>query len=319
MFFFEKKKRTPKFVAALVFTTALFAFFFRADVADSEPLVRGCATADSMENAGRSSGTDKILRHGYHRYLQPHLTSLCFSWEKKGAALLEIGINTGKSLSMWTASMPGWFVYGMDIHKQVKEPGITVFQADQSSIGDLHKVLASISHPVPIVNDDGSHVPQHQLLAFNVFFSSLLQPGGVYFIEDIETSYWTGGSIYGYNTPFGFRNKDTPIELFKAAADVVNREFLIPSSLEGLIKSTGGCDKEEDEQRLQIESGLQQNFCHGIWPTALGLISSITFGPNLIIITKRSSNDKNYDRLWKAYKYPQMLSRDPNDLRSPEG
>lgn len=177
--------------------------------------------------------------------------------------------------------------------------------------------MQGISHPIPLINDDGSHVPEHQLLTFNVFFSDVLQPGGFYILEDIETSYWTGGSIYGYKTPFGYENKDTPIELFKAAADIVNKEFLVPKSLDLLQKSTGGCIEDENEQEKKIQSGRLKSFCHGIWPKALNLISSVTFGHNIIIIGKKSSIDQEYDRPWTSYNFPQMLSREPSDTRSP--
>jgi len=75
-----------------------------------------------------------------------------------------------------------------------------------------------------LINDDGSHIPQHQLLTFNILFP-LLEDGGVYIIEDIETSYWTKGEIYGYKTEYGYRHSDSIIEIFKTCIDNVNSQI----------------------------------------------------------------------------------------------
>ena len=315
--FTNKRQTLVPFISSVLFIV-LLSYVYWSHLASGDTLVhehRTCVSAVSMEQAGRSTGTDKVLRHGYHRYVQPYLTLLCTLWEKRGEtpALLEIGINSGKSLGMWTASMPGWYVYGMDISVRLEKPGLTVFQADQSSLDDIRKVFNSISHPVPMINDDGSHIPEHQLLTFNFFFENLLQPGGVYVLEDIETSYWTGGSLYGYKTPFGFGHAKSAVEIFKKAADIVNREFLLPTSLDVLLKETGNCNNDEGVQTTRIKTGLQKGYCHGIWPRALGLISSVTFGKNLIIITKKSASDQEYDRAWNEYPMLPWLSKDPSD------
>jgi hypothetical protein len=53
--------------------------------------------------------------------------------------------------------------------------------------------------PFSIIIDDGSHVPSHQWKTFTYLWKSLA-PGGLYIIEDVETSYWKNSShIYGYS------------------------------------------------------------------------------------------------------------------------
>jgi len=54
----------------------------------------------------------------------------------------------------------------------------------------MEDVVSKIKHPVCFINDDGSHVPEHQLFSFDYLFHELLMPGGTYIIEDVETSYW---------------------------------------------------------------------------------------------------------------------------------
>ena len=281
-----------------------------------------CALAETMKAAGTVTGTDKVLHHGYFRWYQPHLTALCAAAASGEAqpALLEIGINTGRSLGVWRATLPGWFVFGMDRGVELQQADLTVIKADQSQFSDIQRVAAHIrasQRPALLINDDGSHVPEHQLLTFNLLFTALLQPGGVYIIEDIETSYWTGGTIYGYRTPFGLLNNRSAVELLKAAADAVNAEFLLPAQLERLARATGGCVEGEAEQTARIaRSG--GSYCHGVWPDTLRAITSVQFAHNTIVVTKRSDADQPYERSWREYDWAKMLDMPPQDL-TPNG
>ena len=53
----------------------------------------------------------------------------------------------------------------------------------------------------------------------------VLEEEGVYIIEDVETSFWTKGSVYGYETRYGYKHKDSILEIFKDVVDTVNQEF----------------------------------------------------------------------------------------------
>jgi hypothetical protein len=90
---------------------------------------------------------------------------------------------------------------------------------------DLNKVKYAIKDKnLFFINDDGSHIPEHQLLTFNELFP-LLCEGCIYIIEDIETSYWTKGEIYGYQANYGYKHPNSIIEVFKDVVDSVNSEF----------------------------------------------------------------------------------------------
>jgi len=54
----------------------------------------------------------------------------------------------------------------------------------------------------------------------------LLEDGGIYIIEDIETSYWTKNGLYGYPTNYGYKHPKSIVEIFKNATDCVNKEFM---------------------------------------------------------------------------------------------
>jgi len=50
-----------------------------------------------------------------------------------------------------------------------------------------------------LVLDDGSDYPIHRFETFNILFRNLLEPVGVYIIEDVECNYWkSDAAIHGY-------------------------------------------------------------------------------------------------------------------------
>ena len=81
-----------------------------------------------------------------------------------------------------------------------------------------------------IIIDDGSHVPWHQIFTLETIFDTWLKPGGLYIIEDIETSYWDHhkASLYGYDIiNAGIGKRGSAVEKLKGIVDVLNRKFLL--------------------------------------------------------------------------------------------
>lgn len=144
-------------------------------------------------------GTDKWGVHRYTPHYEHHLGRLVHS----EFAMLEIGIGGyaferegGASLKMWKAFFPKARIVGLDIEDKsfVDEPRIVSYQGSQVD----HEVLARVDAeqgPFAVIIDDGSHNPAHIRETFGVLFP-LLSDGGVYVIEDTQTSYWPqwGGS-----------------------------------------------------------------------------------------------------------------------------
>ena len=89
-------------------------------------------------------------------------------------------------------------------------------------------------HPTHNIARTAAHTPSSQLTAFNFLFLRALKEGGTYIIEDIETSYWTKGELYGNHFSGGGlgrgSNGENIIEIFKDVADQVNSEFFSHSS-----------------------------------------------------------------------------------------
>jgi hypothetical protein len=208
-----------------------------------------------MLEVGQKYGSDKILHHEYHESFDPFLKSM---YNNTGS-ILEIGIEQGKSLHMWLELFPNAHIFGMDIGVEGGGERFTVIKGDQSKTDDLFNVKAQLQN-VFFINDDGSHIPEHQLLTFNTLFPALCE-GGVYIIEDIETSYWTKNGLYAYQTRYGYRHPNSIIEIFKEVADSVNAEYA-----------------GQRPNRVQHHTS----------------IGSVTFAKNCIIITKKTREVRPY-------------------------
>ena len=77
----------------------------------------------------------------------------------------------------------------------------TLYTGSQTDSYFLGKVLDDVGgKKFDVIIDDGSHIPWHQIFTLETMFDTFLKDGGVYIIEDMETSYWDrpGVSLYGY-------------------------------------------------------------------------------------------------------------------------
>lgn len=134
--------------------------------------------------------------------------------------MLEIGIDRGGSVKLWKEYFPKAQIFGADIGQEWNDERITVIKCDQSNLFDL-KELAQRVPKCKVIIDDGSHIPQHQMLAFCELFEKTLDFGGIYIVEDLECNYWSPtSSLYGYQ--IGHNNF---IDFLKRLADQVNAEF----------------------------------------------------------------------------------------------
>lgn len=152
---------------------------------------------NSFYYIGLRNKTDKVLHHRYDRFYEVYLNN----FREKEIALLEIGSGKNfESFNMWHEYFPQGRIFCMDIDEEKEEEWGQVFKGDQSSPSDLFKLKDRIK-TCDIIIDDGSHVPEHQINTFVYLFKNLLNPGGIYIIEDIECSFWNPESeIYGYKS-----------------------------------------------------------------------------------------------------------------------
>lgn len=151
----------------------------------------------------------------YERYLAP--------LSGHPIRFLEIGVQHGGSLQMWKRYLhPESIVCGIDINPdcaKFEAPGIRVFIGDQADAGFLQTIIDAAG-PFDFILDDGSHIPRHQIASFEYLFRKAMRPGGIYMVEDCQTSYWAS---YGG----GLRKKRSFIEYAKHRSDDVNAWFHI--------------------------------------------------------------------------------------------
>lgn len=202
---------------------------------------------------GKKYGTDKVSQHGYQFFYPRFLEPL----RDQQFTMLEIGYHEGASARMWQEYFPHARVFAMDIKTSGVFDGHEVIRGDQSKPEDLQRVAARVG-PCRVIIDDGSHHPVHQFETFNYLFSNLLEPGGVYIIEDVECNYWhPGSSIYGYRIGFF-----SAIEASTKLIDLVNAEFSGRNNNVGISTISYGQNciiitKQTAEERFHFDRGYQ--------------------------------------------------------------
>jgi len=139
-----------------------------------------------LEELGEKYGTTKRY-HDYLRHYWVHFRDIRESVRN----VLEIGVETDRSVRMWREFFPNAVIHGLDIDpgcKAYEQERIQITIGDQSHPAILNQCLRKMSGPPEIIIDDGSHRPDHQILSMNYLFPRMA-PRGIYVIED------TGGCV----------------------------------------------------------------------------------------------------------------------------
>jgi hypothetical protein len=138
----------------------------------------------------RLFGSDK-QKPGEHAYGSTY-AAVFGPFRYRAAKFLEIGLLAGDSLLAWRCYFPRATVIGADIEPKSHMSGsrTRIYTADQSAAADLDDIAAK-EGPFDIIIDDGSHLNRHQIFTFYHMFNHL-KDGGVYVIEDVQTSFWQG-------------------------------------------------------------------------------------------------------------------------------
>lgn len=157
-----------------------FAVFF------SDPIIGGADRHKEM--------------HDYLQFYEQRLQNLGMS-----ASLLEIGVNGGHSLAMWSLWFPLGMVIGVDIQTaQFSLDNFRLSQAGANISGNVKVLQFDSTSPrllrhlpkgtaFDVIIDDGSHAGEDQVATFQLLFLSKLKPGGWYMIEDVEDEF-----VYGF-------------------------------------------------------------------------------------------------------------------------
>lgn len=179
--------------------------------------------ADFFWNASNGK-SDKVGKPGFNRKAQhshqyqlvyyPYLSRLvqrkeCLDQPENKTPLrfLEIGLGcnpqrlgVGGSALAWSAlfkDIPNAELYIFEYDEgcarawEDENPGIVtkLFTGDAGLDDDLKRAMIEFGNePFDVIIDDGSHINDHQILGFKYLFKDWIKAGGLYIIEDIESS-----------------------------------------------------------------------------------------------------------------------------------
>lgn len=199
-----------------------FLFLFAILILESS-----CRTLESFSELCRRSGTDKCNVHNYqtayYRYLMPLVYKA--RENRKTVRILEIGLGLGGSVRFWTSLFADvnlelhilekdvrniWNftmgkeseIFNASLPKNVKYWIHSGSQADIDELSNVVKNIADISgiswqnlkaggHLFDVVIDDGGHLMNEQLVSL-VVLTDFLVPSGIYFLEDLFSSFDLG-------------------------------------------------------------------------------------------------------------------------------
>lgn len=180
--------------------------------------------------------------------------------------LLEIGIQNGGSLEIWSKYFPNAQVLvGCDINTDCanlvyNDPRIQLVIGDANSQSVENEIL-SHSTNFDLIIDDGSHTSSDIAKTFARYFHRLNE-GGLFVAEDLHCSYWRefeGGLYYPYSS----------MAFFKRLADVINHEHW------GIAK-----------ERRQLLQGFSEKFSIEFDEGELAGIHSIEFFNSVCVVRK---------------------------------
>lgn len=169
-------------------------------------------------------GTDKVTTHSYQHAYELYLPSL----RHKPVKMLEIGLGCGmpygpgKSLDLWDRYLthPNSSIFFIEYdevcakeweNKIKRGERIKIASGDQANVTMLNDFIRNYGSEFDFIIDDGGHTMVQQITSFQNLFLSL-KNGGLYFLEDLQTSYWEN---YGG----GYLRNDTTIEYIKSMID----------------------------------------------------------------------------------------------------
>jgi SAM-dependent methyltransferase len=131
--------------------------------------------------------TDKDTVHSYLDVYQSVLEPI----SESATRVLEVGIQQGGSIKLWSEFFPNAHVYGVDITLEKLEidlssPRITCLTTDAYD----REFVKSLGYSTfDFVIDDGPHTKE-SMMFFAEEYLKLLKPGGVLIIEDIQSPDW---------------------------------------------------------------------------------------------------------------------------------
>lgn len=193
------------------------------------------------------------------------------SYRNDAIHLLEVGVQNGGSLEIWSKYFPNaQKLVGCDINEKCRSlkydhKNIFVLIGDIASAETKANIL-QLSNKYDIIIDDGSHTSPDVIKTFLLYFEALTDDG-LYIVEDIHCSYWEefDGGLYEHMSSISF---------FKRLVDIINFQHW------GL-----------DNPRVECIRGFTDHHGIPISEEQLTSIHSVEFIDSLCVIRKCKPDD----------------------------
>lgn len=194
-----------------------------------------------LDQIGIEYNTDKSSKiHDYLNIYERYFEEL----KHKEIRLLEIGIQSGRSLRMWKKYFNKAEIYGMDIEKvDMNEEKIFTIQADQENRENMFSKM--VNGQFDIIIDDGGHTMGQQQVSLGFMFK-YLKPRGIYVIEDLHTSY-----VKQYNKTNTIKTTIYMLNKF-INEKIIDSDFITESENKFLLDNISECI---------IEKGKESEIC----------------------------------------------------------
>ena len=142
-------------------------------------------------------------------------------YRDRNIRLLEIGIQNGGSLEIWSTYFPNAVkLVGCDINpdcgRLTYDSPLTRVVVGDANLDETEKIILGYAQVYDLIIDDGSHRSSDIAKSFVRYFPHL-EEGGLFVVEDLHCSYWQefeGGLFDPYSS----------VAFFKRLADVINYE-----------------------------------------------------------------------------------------------
>jgi GT2 family glycosyltransferase len=233
-----------------------------------------------IEHQGKVSDKWTLYLNEYNRLFN--------NYRDKPISLLEIGIQNGGSLEIWSKYFSNASaLIGCDINPDCArlsydDPRISVIIGDANAPDVSERVFQCSPH-FDIIIDDGSHLSSDIIESFALYFPRLVE-GGVFVVEDLHCSYlsqFEGGLFDPYSS----------ISFFKHLADIISHEHW------GIPKL-----------RADILRGIFTKYGCEIDEKSLAQVHSVEFINSMCVVRKAPAADNRLGRRFIAGSLEMVVS-----------
>lgn len=152
--------------------------------------------------------TDKNSTHCYIDYFYENEFK---KYKDKPISLLEIGINAGGSIYLWSKYFQNAKIFGLDVNgENIKEKYRNLPNVNYVIRDAYGPTSADSFENFDIIIEDGNHILESQIKAIKLFLPKL-NDGGVFIIEDVQSFDFL--NILKDNTPIEFHDKIEFVDL----------------------------------------------------------------------------------------------------------